>query len=225
MCTYVKRQDIKPFIAEEDITCYKVLKKTEKGEFLSQIWNYQYELNKKCQSVITLDKEKYSMFTLNAIYQGFHSYKSLQNAIRDYILDRQKLVIAKCIIPKGSHYYIAYNDVKETFRVYRSLDEIEDSYIIDIYASDCIIIKEILSEDQISFPYSKGDIITVEMDDNSGSYVTFDMKIQELRPQIGQENISMMLETLDDDNYFSMSLIINTSGNALHKGISMCPKK
>lgn len=92
------------FIAEKDITCYKVLTK----DLVSPCYNQQYVLGEKIQSV--LDNSQ------GVITKGLHTFVYLEqacyearntcwrNQINPNLSDRAPIVV-KCIIPQGSLYY------------------------------------------------------------------------------------------------------------------------
>lgn len=83
--------DTKKLIAEEDIECYKILYK-EDGIFRTFYRDFPIEAGKTYESIIS--KEGYR------IQMGLHSYVDKENAICS------NLYTAKCIIPKGSEYYL-----------------------------------------------------------------------------------------------------------------------
>ena len=93
-----------PNIAENDITCYKVLTK----DLVSPCYNQQYVLGEKIQSVLD-----YSQGVVN---KGLHTFACLEHACNEakytiwYNKRTPKLsdkapIVVKCIIPQGSLYY------------------------------------------------------------------------------------------------------------------------
>jgi hypothetical protein len=109
----------KPRIATENIVCYKTMHRTNYG-LQSVFKRFNYQL-----------KEKYGPLEFDirhggfgwSLLAGFHSFRTLARAQRS--ADNTNRVIVKCVIPKGSKYYIG-NGRSE-------------------YASNRLIIKEIVS--------------------------------------------------------------------------------
>lgn len=94
------------YTAEKDIVCYKIVNLRDK-EITSYWFKFSYELNRKYTTQVLQP-----IFTKNGdirIEKGFHSYRNLGIA-KDYIYyDMFNLlpeIIVKCIVPKGSEYYI-----------------------------------------------------------------------------------------------------------------------
>ena len=103
--------DTRKYIAEKDIVCYKVVNIQDK-EITSYWFNFSYELNRK-----------YTIQVLQPIFmkndnirieEGFHSYRNLDTA-KDYIycsmFNLLPEIIVKCIVPKGSEYYISSKEM------------------------------------------------------------------------------------------------------------------
>jgi len=88
----------KPYIAKEDIIVYKALFKTGK-QILSPYRGFPYILKELYQTNLGIPFVT-TNFSPKLIYEGFHSYIN-----RKYATDRWPEVY-KCIIPKGSQYYI-----------------------------------------------------------------------------------------------------------------------
>ena len=94
------------YIAEKDIVCYKVVYLQGK-EIISYWFDFPYELNRK-YTIPVLQP----IPTPNGniiIEKGFHSYRNIYTAKGDIWLSLMELlpkVIVKCIVPKGSEYYI-----------------------------------------------------------------------------------------------------------------------
>lgn len=98
--------NIHKYIAEKDIVCYKIVNLRDK-EIISYWFEFPYELNRKYTTQVLQP-----IFTKKdniRIEKGFHSYRTLGIA-KDYIYyDMFNLlpeIIVKCIVPKGSEYYI-----------------------------------------------------------------------------------------------------------------------
>lgn len=129
----------KHFITEDDIICYKVVKKIH-NRYRSKFYNFPYSIGKTYKSKIVNGIEyqwRATEYVLSpTVEQGIHSYKHLVNAKIALKEQRHgsKLTILKCIIPKGS---ICYEGM-----FYQSINY--DDYAFESYASDKIkIIEEI----------------------------------------------------------------------------------
>lgn len=97
-------------MADEDVECYKVVKK----DFKSPIMDYQYVMDERLPvinlqvfgSKITLDWGG----RLYIITMGYHSYASLSFAEemtrKDYSGIKGNIVILRCVIPKGTGYFV-----------------------------------------------------------------------------------------------------------------------
>lgn len=125
-------------IANEDITCYKILKsysytiEENNDEALKSLYqNFEYAIGKKYQQTNLNFKVTHDAMygcCYYEVHEAFHSYKYQETALcelyeyasRSYM----RIVAVKCTIPKGSKYVE------------------NDCY----YASDSIILNEIISE-------------------------------------------------------------------------------
>lgn len=87
-----------PYIAEKDITVYKALFKSGK-RIISPFINFPYTLNKLYQTNFKISPK--APLLPKYIDEGFHEYRN-----KKYATDRW-LEVYKCIIPKGSLYYIS----------------------------------------------------------------------------------------------------------------------
>lgn len=90
-------------IATKDITVYKIV--TFDTESCNSLYrNFKYQYNKLYTTSFTIQASDYTFY----INEGFHSYKTKTKAceINKYFRE----FIVKCIIPKGSHYYINSDD-------------------------------------------------------------------------------------------------------------------
>jgi hypothetical protein len=112
MCFYkASIIDKKHRIADDDIVCYKVVKKISDTHWKSIYYNYHYYKTvgnghaNKPTDIEKLDK-KYAL-------EGgvFHSYSELKTAIDDLIWADS--VVVKCIIPKGTPYW--QNQLKKEY--------------------------------------------------------------------------------------------------------------
>lgn len=94
------------YIAEKDIVCYKIVNLRD-NKIISYWYDFIYELNKK-YTIPVLQP----IFRKNGnirIEKGFHSYRNLYIAKYYICYDMFNLlpeIIVKCIVPKGSEYYI-----------------------------------------------------------------------------------------------------------------------
>ena len=107
MCLYTKQWESK--IAEEDITCYKVL--TE--DLKSPCYGQQYELGKLIKSELVLTSKP----LYNCVNEGLHTYSDKGDAIRTVysrwaiqnnwtdVYEISAPIVVECVIPKGSEYY------------------------------------------------------------------------------------------------------------------------
>ena len=107
MCLFINY--LEPKIADKDIVCYKLVKRTEiKGVYKSNIQRFEYIIRQlytnyfDIKYVDMLIKRRYN---LSAIEEGmFHSYANYLSAIT--VLPN--LVVLECIIPKGAYYFEGY---------------------------------------------------------------------------------------------------------------------
>ena len=101
---------LEPKIADKDIICYKLVKRTEiKGVYKSNIQRFEYIIRQlytnyfDIKYVDMLIKRRYNLF---AIEEGmFHSYASNVYSI---LKPLQYCILLKCIIPKGAYYFKGY---------------------------------------------------------------------------------------------------------------------
>lgn len=118
-----------PQIAGEDIFVYKVmLQNPDTGRYKSLYYGMRYEAGKVYRTCIEPINTYRPLYIEMEIDKGFHSYSMDRtmatkdkyqiviynmenNEIVDSIFFSDNLVIAKCIIPKGSKYY--KNDLGE----------------------------------------------------------------------------------------------------------------
>ena len=108
MCLFINH--LEPKIADKDIICYKLVKRTEiKGVYKSNIQRFEYIIRQlytnyfDIKYVDMLIKRRYNLF---AIENGmFHSYASNVYFI---LKPLQYCTLLKCIIPKGAYYFKGY---------------------------------------------------------------------------------------------------------------------
>lgn len=98
--------NIRRYIAEKDIVCYKIVNIRD-TEIISYWFDFIYELNKKytTQVLQPIPAPNGSI----RIEEGFHSYRNIYAAKKELYYSLMKslpTVIIKCIVPKGSEYYI-----------------------------------------------------------------------------------------------------------------------
>ena len=108
---------LKPKIADKDIVCYKLLKRTKiKGIYKSSFQRFEYVIR---QLYINNFDIKFSYFLIKHISmigspityieEGmFHSYAS--NLYPIILSPLPWCALLKCIIPKGAYYYEGYFD-------------------------------------------------------------------------------------------------------------------
>ena len=106
MCLYIGNYDVS-VIADEDITVYKILRKTyANGHYLSPYQNFGYELGKENQSkLVRIEYESGK----TVIEEGLHTFVRRDEAQCNITLSgrhSEEYVIVECIIPKGSRYYV-----------------------------------------------------------------------------------------------------------------------
>lgn len=102
MCFIAKRKNsIRLKITRKDITCYKIVYKSEMSEdaVISLIYNYEYRIGDMYESVIAIRRPNVSEHNILA-ESGFHSYRRKPNPKS---LDYDEF-IAICTIPKGAIY-------------------------------------------------------------------------------------------------------------------------
>ena len=110
MCLYVTH--LEPEIADKDIICYKLVKRTEiKGVYKSNIQRFEYIIRQLYTNYFDIKyadmfiKRRYNLF---AIEEGmFHSYASNLYPILSPL---PRYALLKCIIPKGAYYFEGYFD-------------------------------------------------------------------------------------------------------------------
>lgn len=99
MCLNVTNPEIQT--AVEDIVVYKHLAKSISNEYLTSFRNFPIEIGKMYESNLFKQQD----FSLGEIVEiGLHSFPFYEDALKaSKYLDE---TLVKCIIPKGSNYYI-----------------------------------------------------------------------------------------------------------------------
>ena len=101
MCLYSWKAKKK---AENDIECYKVLKYDQNGILSSPFQeSFKWEVGKEYKD------ERAKLLYRGEVNEGyFHSYNSYMTAFNACVNDfnsKRRLIIARCIIPKGTYFY------------------------------------------------------------------------------------------------------------------------
>lgn len=106
MCLYVNRDSFKIDIAQEDIVCYKVLKKQNEMLF-APYHRFVYEIGKEYKTRI--EPRFHNEYC--EVTKGFHSLLNKEDIkiekvyMQNYLIifnENQKYYCFRCIIPKGS---------------------------------------------------------------------------------------------------------------------------
>ena len=100
MCLYTEWK--KPKKTEKDIIVYKILSKN----CISPYRGFAYDLGVKYDT----DMESYEGMSTNGLYieAGFHAFTSKRALLKSCVKESFPIGVAfKCIIPKGSSYYIS----------------------------------------------------------------------------------------------------------------------
>lgn len=86
--------------ADRDITCYKLVYPLNMDhQFRSQFQMFLYELGCTYQEVFF---RKVNL--TRHVYEGFHSFRTIEETVSHSCLG---MVMIKCVIPKGSWYYVS----------------------------------------------------------------------------------------------------------------------
>ena len=114
MCFWISNRYPKVLIAKRNIICYKNLRHIRWENNSLSIYSeythlffygFNYKLNKIYKEK-KFDKEHYYLTSRN---YGFHSYTNYEKA-KKVIYKGDNLYTYKCIIPKGSKYYVSPED-------------------------------------------------------------------------------------------------------------------
>lgn len=94
-----------PFVATRDIVCYKHLHQCKGGQLHTSYRQMLVEIGKTYSSDIIVEEGFFASYEINV---GLHSFFGIKNTIKDAkeCFNPRANVIVKCIIPKGSTYYI-----------------------------------------------------------------------------------------------------------------------
>ena len=114
MCLFINQ--LKPKIADKNIICYKLVKRTKvKGIYKSIFQKFEYTIKKLYINNISIEcsNSVIKHFKIQGIEGGdyfieegmFHSYANCSHAVLNHAPDE---FIVKCIIPKGAYYYKGY---------------------------------------------------------------------------------------------------------------------
>lgn len=118
----------KPKIAEEDIVVYKILEELYsclQSPFSYYIWNlnklYETEIqftdDDSCFDDIAVDAKEKCIEDIKSIGQGFHSALTIERLNDVSGQEEFNYAVFKCIIPKGSEYYIGLSDLVVSNRI------------------------------------------------------------------------------------------------------------
>ena len=118
MCLDVLKSNKDKLVAETDIVVYKYLKITSIGfvtPFQYQPINigesYYSKLKVRLYSDVDLDNDELpDDLLVGCVGEGLHSFGSFKDAYRQYRYDKSERVVVKCLIPKGSEYYVGKFD-------------------------------------------------------------------------------------------------------------------
>lgn len=97
-----------PYTANKNIVVYKILLKSFFGEIISPYLNFVYKLRTLYSTSLSVRQSLHS----NKIYlieKGLHAYTSIDKA-KENLIYFSKATIYRCIIPKGSLYFINEDD-------------------------------------------------------------------------------------------------------------------
>ena len=102
-----------PKIADKDIVCYKIVKRTKiKGVYKASFQEFEYIIRQLYTNNIKIEFS-YKLIKSKTIFRYFieegmfHSYVSNLNPILSPL---PHCALLKCIIPKGAYYYEGYFD-------------------------------------------------------------------------------------------------------------------
>jgi hypothetical protein len=109
MCLHLNGKQNSPKVATKDITCYKFLKRRLNIHEYYYTTYYQLspvEIGNTYESKIIVEKSVIGEHIINIALHSFKYLSNLRKTIRRYGYYTDKIVIVKCIIPKGSTYYL-----------------------------------------------------------------------------------------------------------------------
>lgn len=100
--------EIKPLIAKRDIVCYKIYKETDIPGVVEAPYMLTKHLVGKSQPKVEITYLGYGWLEntndKRHIKQGYHSF--ISENVDSFFADKKGYITKKCIIPKGSTYYI-----------------------------------------------------------------------------------------------------------------------
>lgn len=105
MCFIIRRGYEQFIIAEKDIVCYKAMVPISEKQARSPYMLSVYTLGRKYSRPFTIKLSR-PRRAGDQINIGYHSYSTINRALRetDYLSDNS--CIAECTIPKGSIYFV-----------------------------------------------------------------------------------------------------------------------
>lgn len=162
MCLYIKKSkhifdyntdEYIPLIAKEDMIVYKILDghPDEENSVISPFRGFRYILNTPYNTNI---KHGYDF---SIITEGFHSFLTIKD-VMNYFDDpfngffNNKFVVYKCIIPKGSEYFLGkYGDIAsdnifitdESFNYTDSAKKLKDRELVYLWAKITFMLKHL----------------------------------------------------------------------------------
>lgn len=119
MCLDLHKSSRGILVAETDIVVYKYLKIRSGGSLITPFQyspvvigeTYESKLNVRLYSDLNLDNDELpDDLIVGFVSEGLHSFGEFKNAYKQYKYDKCERVVVKCIIPKGSQYYIGKFD-------------------------------------------------------------------------------------------------------------------
>jgi len=144
--------------ADEDIVCYKVLQKNMRSYHYS---DFIWEIGKTYST-------KIDTTAIGVVKEGFHSYRDLDDAKREYFADFKPCIIVECIIPKDSHYYMGIQPLKCIG-----------------YTSNQLMVKRVIPKEELfpdfnfeTFPYKEGQQVLL----TKRGFKTFKATIETIQP-------------------------------------------
>ena len=160
-----------PKIAQEDITCYKVISQNMTSLYYTE---FKWELGKLYETEMDFCP------VYKTVSKAFHSYQSLEDLRYGYYKSELPCRIVKCTIPKGSEYYTGIQGSENGF------------------TSNKLIINEVLDVKDVfkrfdwdNYPYKVGQKVVP----NKGSDI---YQILNIQPEIdNQGRADLIVENCD----------------------------
>ena len=115
-------------ITQEDIICYKVLKTDGFSLYQNEDYSYYIENLGKIKEDLK-EEETHSQFGLTGVYGGFiHSYSDTSEGLNQVIdkinIYQGQVEIYKCIIPKGTKFFISFLEDKYCSKRIKFVEEV-----------------------------------------------------------------------------------------------------